>query len=323
MSDDASRSGSAEAVAGPPRRWRFVRPLLGAMLLLGIAATLEPAQLRALARDAHWPWFALAVLLTLANQCTSALRWRRILLALGVPITRGRALVLSFQALAGNAVLPGGLVAGDAWRVAGAVSATPAGVDRRASRAAASVALDRIGGLWALAMLSLAACVVVGIDGVAAPAGGGAYATTLAVVALLPLASRLVPGAAAADGAVGGGRVARIARTVSRGLGVMIRTLPMSLLVQASACGAMVAACRTVGAVLDGWLIVAACATVFVAAALPAAIGGFGARELAAVAVFVPLGMSHETAFAGSVLFGLTNTAMGVIGALVWLSARR
>lgn len=329
-------SSTVRAVDDSPRWLRIGRPLLGAALLIAIVAKLDPARIGALAREAHWPWFALALGLTASNQLITSLRWKRICAALGLSLSWRRAVQLVFQAIAGNSVLPGGVVAGDAWRIARVSAANAPAVDRRVALATASVLLDRVSGLWALSIVSLAGWIVYRAGDGAQPAGSGAYAALLAFIAFLPLSSWWIGGRDEgvmagrndnrAAGGVGdrvGGRLARITTTVARSFGVLLQALPASLLVQAFACAALVASYRTLGVTLDGWLIVAVGALVFVAAALPASIGGFGARELAAVAVFVPLGMGQEAAFAGSVLFGLTNSVMGIIGALAWLFSRR
>ena len=323
-------------------RWpRIVRPLLGVAVLLAILATLDLSRMAALLSRADWRWFALAVLLTFCNQFVSAFRWQRIASGLGLGLGLGRARRLVFQALAGNAVLPGGIVAGEAWRIAGAVTSTPVSVPRRGALATASILLDRISGLWALSILSLSGCFAIWRIALSLPPPpqAGLYASVLVLAALAPLAIRLlVPGSTPATGPREGtidprsaedapssavSRLRWLTRTIRHGFGLLIRALPASLLVQACAISALFAAYRTVGATIDGWWVIAAAAMVFVVAALPVAIGGFGARELAAVAVFVPLGMTQEMAFTGSVIFGLSNTAMGVLGALSWMRERR
>ena len=58
---------------------------------------------------------------------------------------------------------------------------------------------------------------------------------------------------------------------------------------------------------------------VTLATVLPASVGGWGLREGAAVLLMAPLGFASSQATALSILFGLLITALGLVGALVWI----
>jgi uncharacterized membrane protein YbhN (UPF0104 family) len=56
-----------------------------------------------------------------------------------------------------------------------------------------------------------------------------------------------------------------------------------------------------------------------VASIVPATIGGWGVREGVAVLLLSPIGLDASSATAISILFGLVMTAIGLIGAVIWL----
>ncbi len=56
-----------------------------------------------------------------------------------------------------------------------------------------------------------------------------------------------------------------------------------------------------------------------VASIVPATIGGWGVREGVAVLLLSPTGLDASSATATSILFGLVMTAIGLIGAIIWL----
>ena len=153
--------------------------------------------------------------------------------------------------------------------------------------------LDRASGLWGLVILSLAmlwwsspielAAATIGADLITG------YGALLVAGAIFPLA-------------------------FGRWRPLLVRTLPPSILVQAFSAVAFWACLQAVGSPLGLAVVAAVSAAVFVAATLPTSIGGFGARELAAVAVLGVLGVGGEPAFAASVLLGLTHTVIGLVG---------
>lgn len=61
---------------------------------------------------------------------------------------------------------------------------------------------------------------------------------------------------------------------------------------------------------------------IMVVSAIPISVAGWGVREGAMVAAFSLTGMPAETAFATSLLFGLTLVAVGLPGGIVWLLER-
>ena len=68
-----------------------------------------------------------------------------------------------------------------------------------------------------------------------------------------------------------------------------------------------------------GWAAWAfAIAPVFLMAALPASVGGWGTREAAAVAALAPLGVPAAAAVGTGVIYGLYQLVQGAMGALAF-----
>jgi hypothetical protein len=102
----------------------------------------------------------------------------------------------------------------------------------------------------------------------------------------------------------------------------LLATLPASLLVQVLSAAALAACAAAVGLRLPLPLVFAAAAPVFVMAALPIGVAGFGTRELAAVAVFGVAGAPADTAFAAGLLYGVLGVLQGIAAAPLFLLRR-
>jgi uncharacterized membrane protein YbhN (UPF0104 family) len=99
----------------------------------------------------------------------------------------------------------------------------------------------------------------------------------------------------------------------------LIKSIWLSLVVQAlSACALWVCG-SSVGLTLSYPVILAAAAPIFIMAALPLGVAGFGTRELAAVLVFGFLGVPGDQATACALLFGLCAVAQGIAAAPLFL----
>ncbi|MBS0501424.1 MAG: flippase-like domain-containing protein, partial [Proteobacteria bacterium] len=66
-----------------------------------------------------------------------------------------------------------------------------------------------------------------------------------------------------------------------------------------------------------------AIAPVFLLAALPVSVGGWGTREAAAVAALAPFGVAAPAAVGVGVIYGLYGLAQGALGALAFGLPRR
>lgn len=264
--------------------------------------------------------FALVALATL-----TAWRWRWLVSALGLALTATQALRYTFYGIFFNLFVPGA-TGGDVVKAWYAARRTG-----RATKAAVSVLVDRLVGLFAL--LLLAAVVLF-----ANPQREGLEVPRLFVGAVLA--------------ATVGCAVLVLSRRVRRllGLSLILRRLPFQRILaevdaavrlyrgqpRALALGVAVSTVNHVGTCLCAYGLARALglrevglldalALVPVASllcALPLLPGGWGVGELAFAYLFGPLGVPPSEAVAWSVVFRLSLLASGLPGAALWLLSR-
>ena len=266
-----------------------------------------------------------ALVLAVASNAASAWRWSAIARALGLRAPLRPLLAQYARGMTSNVLLPGATVSGDvlrAWELSR--------LGNPLLDSTASVAFDRLSGLWTLCVLSFAAAglaIVSGMELTLAPGAGkvlGAYGLAMgAVVALpfLPWPSAWLEGLPGAMGS----RLAQLRtrlREPATAAGLR-RSLGPSLLVQLLSAAALVACGRAAGLELSPLLVLAAAAPIFVMAALPVGVAGFGTRELAAVAVLGALGSAPGPALATGVLYGVLGVTQGILAAPLFLLRRR
>ncbi|MRD55547.1 hypothetical protein GH816_03195 [Betaproteobacteria bacterium LSUCC0115] len=287
---------------------KLLKPALGLALLAGLLSSLDRGLLGEVLGGAHLGWFALGCLLALMANLICVTRWQRIAQGLHLPLQWPQALSLYAQAITANSVLPGGIVGGDLWRVIGLSRLASTG---HKTSAAASVLADRVSGLWGLAWVSLLAS---GYAWFSLETGwlhselGALYLAGLISILVLPYAAT---------------RLARVGRArfveLSVATPMLRRTLALSIAVQLLTSLAFWCCMQAVNLPVPLALIVALSGGIFIVGILPATIGGFGARELGALALITPFGFSKELVMASSILFGLTVTVQGLLGLYFWL----
>lgn len=287
-------------------------------------------------------WLLLAVLAAAGAQWVSVYRWETIARIFGLRVRTGPLAIAYAQGMTVNVLLPGATLGGDALRsVRLQALGNPLGVS------ALTVLLDRLSGLWVLCILSLLtgiglACALllhagpgvdplaaVHIDGLAQGATGLflAYLVGLALLCAipwLPLRVRSVASAGPAPGAIprSAGLAARLWNRLCElhELAVAQRTplgrsLWSSLLVQVLCAVTLWLCVLAAGGTAGYWQVQAVAAPVFVAGALPLSYGGFGARELTAMAAFPLVGLPADLGLASSALYGIVAIILGVVAA--------
>lgn len=266
-------------------------------------------------------WLAAAFASAVAATLTSALRWHALANWLGLAAARAPLMVAYFRGIAANTVLPGGTLGGDALRT---LHLQRMGNPLPAS--AASVGLCRMSGLWVLLVLSLAAA-------------AGAQFAGLLPVRLLPLPPFVT--LAGAFGVLSAPTFIwqasrawhmHMPAAIERALAVLHdRPAPLlhlvaqfgwSAAVQGFSILTFALAGRAVGLDLPFWLFVIAAGPVFILAALPVSIGGWGTREAAAAVTLGHFGVSTELAVAAAILYGLFAALQGILGALTLLISK-
>jgi uncharacterized protein (TIRG00374 family) len=309
-------------------RMRFLKPLLGTAVLVGLLSFTDTDLLISQFQKTNLSLFGLALILAVTANIMCAWRWQIIASQLGISAPFFRFLSLYAQGICANSVLPGGIVGGDALRSLAISEYTKTNAKHDG---VLSVLLDRVSGFWGLAWLSLFSGLVFFITGrqVSEPSGWldtsyvRGYLLALIVIATTPMIGRLM-------------HLVWIKRYESRdrhfilqllikiinGLPVLLRTLPHSFVIQLVTASSFWLCLLSVQVDIPFWLLVAMSGGIFLSGALPASLGGFGARELGALSLLAPFGFSKEGVFAASLLFGLISTIQGLFGLLFWLHTR-
>ena len=302
-------------------RAALLRLAVAAVLLFAVVRLVDPSALQSALAGADHRWLAAGCVLALVSNIASALRWRLLTQWLGAAVRPLFALTTYFRAMALNALLPGAVVGGDLFRALALRQAGLPSLD-----AGLSVVLDRVSGLWVL--LSIGAFALpfaqrhlaialpwppVLLD-VLAVAGG----VVLLVAPLALIALRLDP--------TGGRIAAALARLQSRLMrpqAVRQYALQMgaSLVVQALSIAALAFGGRAVGLDLPAAVWIAAAAPIFLMAALPVSVGGWGTREAAAGVALVAFGVPAAQAVGAALIYGLYGLAQAALGGLMF--ARR
>ena len=292
----------------------LLRGLLGGALLVAVIALADPARVLAQLRQAHVGWLLAGLAAAVASNVVSALRWRALARWLGADVSVRDASRWYFQAIGLNALLPGAVRGGDLYRAV---------VLRRAGQATLasswSVVLDRVSGLWmlcAIGGLGAALCANVLAPWLRLPAGAftalmlAGTALWLATPWTLPALLRrwgvrwLAPLRAAAQ-----------RPDFNRQMGWQALA---SAAVQVLSAAALAAGGLALGVQLPLAAWAFAIAPVFLMAALPVSVGGWGTREAAAVASLAPFGVAAPAAVGVGVIYGLYALVQGAMGALAF-----
>jgi glycosyltransferase 2 family protein len=266
-----------------------LRVLAGAALLVLVVWYVDP---RTLARSLAGvnPWlFACAVGVAILSNLFSALRWSAIARKLKLESSVAQVLLMYARAVTANMMLPGSIVSGDVLRsyqlsrIGGNTLATSAW----------SVFLDRFSGLWILCAMSALAAAALGFLG---------YAAILAAAFVVPLLPVPLP------------------RNLQNARPILLGSAWYSMVVQLIAAGTLWLCAQSIGLSVSYGLMLAAAAPIFIMAALPIGVAGFGAREAAAVAVLGYAGVAPDQAFAVGLLYGLAAVVQGILAAPLFLA---
>ncbi len=260
-------------------------------------------------------WLAAGFALSLLASLASALRWHAIAGWLGIDAPRSEMILAYWRGVMANTVLPGATVGGDTLR---ALHLQRLGNPIVPS--ASSVLLDRLSGLWLLLVMSLSMTAVaqglglLPVTVLNTPPLIAAGAAALAILAPLlawsfsTAITRHLPSRLATLLDALHARPHPLAQYLAQmGWSGSVQLLSIA----AFACGGY-----AVGLDLPWWQFVIAAGPIFVFAAMPVSIGGWGTREAAAALVLGAFGASHEGAVACAILYGLFATLQGLLGAL-------
>ena len=275
-----------------------LRVVAGAALLALVIWYVDP---RTLARSLAGvnPWlFAAAVGVAILSNVVSALRWRAIARKLGLAISSLTSLLMYARATTANMMLPGSVVSGDVLR---SYQLSRVG-DNPLAKSAWSVFLDRFSGLWILCAMSALGAIALGY---------WEYAAILVAAFVLPLLPVPLPSA---------GRARELALNLRDARPILLYSAWFSCVVQLLAAGTLWVCAQSIGLSVSYGLMLAAAAPIFIMAALPIGVAGFGAREAAAVAVLGVAGVPSEQAFLVGLLYGLAAVVQGILSAPLFLA---
>ncbi len=284
--------------------------LLGTMDMAAVAAVLGRLPPAAIAAG---------LVLMLLQITVLGLRWWLVMAAIEVPIPIRKALPVTFIGVFFNQVLPTSF-GGDAVRM---WQAHRIGVGGEA--AVVGVVLERLGGLFGLAVLTAFGAAYLGgeIDN---------QTLRLGLLATLPVAVAGVVALAMLDrlparwrrGAVLE-KAARLARDSRRVFLTPAKALPLlllSLLSHGLAAAAIYAFAEGLQLGLPFLTCVALFSAVILVTAIPISFAGWGLREGAMVALFAFAGLAADTALALSLAFGAAYLAASLPGCALWLAWR-
>ncbi|WIM05502.1 MAG: flippase-like domain-containing protein [Candidatus Nitricoxidivorans perseverans] len=288
------------------------RIAVSAALLGLIAWAVDGAGLWRRLADADPRWFALAFAMGILANVVSAWRWLAIARHMGLNASAAALLPAYGRNVTLNTVLPGATLSGDAYR-----ALVLQKLGNPMLKSAASVAVDRLSGLWALFVISWLAWIAMAASGTAVPrAALNLHLIAIGLAVFAPFAAGALAGRLnlAPDSLP-----ARFLRLLSETARLTRLTFAPSVVVQAATIAALWAAMHAVTPEVPMLTLVAASAPVFLAAALPVSVGGFGTREAALAAYWALAGLPADAAVAGALLHGLATTLQGALWAPLFL----
>lgn len=169
---------------------RWLKPLLGLALLVGMVLVVNPEDLVRQLENAQWGWFATGLMAAILANVLCAFRWQQIARAMRLEgaesLKLWRWFSLYLQGVSVNSVLPGGIIGGDVWRASQFKPLVASGQ---------AVFLERLSGLWGLFCLSALATLwpalsYTGGDAIDAPALLTSWEGLVWLAASAPLALR-------------------------------------------------------------------------------------------------------------------------------------
>ena len=307
-------------------RKAWLKGLVGLALLAAVAYLADPAALLGRLREADGRWLLLGLVAAFASNVVSAWRWHALSQWLGLPMRRTDALRWYFQAIGLNVLLPGAVVGGDVYRAVaafGVLQAATAPLPATKAAASLSVLLDRLSGVWMLCAL--------GALGAAASAPALApalHASPLFLFAAAVLGALLLlafpwalllwlrakrPNSTTAWLAP----LMQAAVRPDAGRQWLLQALA-SAMVQVLSATALAVGGLALGVHLPAAAWAFAMAPIFLLAALPVSIGGWGTREAASIAALAPFGVPAAAAVGVALVYGAYALVQGAVGALAF-----
>jgi len=276
---------------------RYLKPFFGIGLLLIVSLNLDLKEIITKTKNVNLIWLTPSLLALFFSSYLSALRWRKIASIYGVDISKAYAVRAYAQGISTSAVVPGGILGGDAWRV---MSLKKLNVDYK--KAITTVFADRLSGVWILATISAIAGIFSTILRLWSDEGAlywvPSYQFILALLSLAPILAGVF---------------------VKEIFDVLWKSSMLSFGVQLSVLVSFGLCIRAVTPDFSWITLFCVSAGIFIMATLPVSIGGFGPRELGAVFLLTGAGLSVEEGFLASLIYGMLCTAQGFLLTYYWI----
>ena len=307
-------------------RKAWLKGLVGLALLAAVAYLADPAALLVRLREAEGRWLLLGLVAAFASNVVSAWRWHALAQWLGLPMRRMDALRWYFQAIGLNVLLPGAVVGGDVYRAVaafGALQAATAPMPVTKAAASLSVLLDRLSGVWmlcALGALGAAASATALAPALHASPLFLLAAAVLGALLLLAFPWALLLWLRAKQPNSTTTWLAPLMQAAVRpdaGRQWLLQALSSGM-VQVLSATALALGGLALGVHLPALAWAFAMAPIFLLAALPVSIGGWGTREAASIAALAPFGVPAAAAVGVALVYGAYALVQGAVGALAF-----
>lgn len=291
-------------------RWGTAAALLSLILWLA-----GPQKLLHTLTGVDAVYFLLALLFSIASNLVSAARWAHLARLLGLFAPTARLVVFYARGITANSILPGATLSGDMLR-----SYQLHRLGNSLLSSGISVLFDRVSGLWVLCLMSLFAAAL-------AWGGGnqlsGANLWQAAAVAGALAAAIVLPFSLVLGRWWGWLPLKKLVSVIDQSVEAMrallrsrlglFQQIGYSLAVQALSIAALWLCAFAAGLSVPFLIMAALAGPIFIMAAVPAGLGGWGTRELAAILLFGALGYSAELAATTGILYGLCGLAQAIL----------
>lgn len=284
------------------------------MLVVASITFADSRQVLAQLKTVDMRWLGLSFGIGLAQIGLLGLRWSRVAVALGLPLSWLKATTEYALSVLGNQVLPSG-IAGDGLR---GLRHSKSSKETGMLVVFEALALDRFSGqlaLWLIVLLTAPLTLAAGIVDAAslALAIGFALAAAVTIGVLAPRLSRLRRHTTRA-----GFWLRRSAVFLLSPRGAAVH-LPLSLVLVGLTLLQLYVAARAIGVVLPWLQLLWLGPLIMVAASIPSFFGGWGIREGASAILFAAAGMPQSTGVAVSMVYGSFALVISLPGIVVLL----
>ena len=322
---------------------KFLRFVCGSALLIFIFSQLNTDLLTRIFLSINVLAFLIAVIFCGIANFLCALRWEILSEALGLKVSKKIFIMVYFESIAANCVLPGGILGGDIWRTSRLAKEKKSeisilGHNLKPSEhqflklSGFSVFLDRIHGFWSLCVVGTTSFLLFFLI---TPESStrfseqhanhlsqlSIYLIVLTFIMLLPILIKL---------SIYCFKTNLLKVKIFVGFSIQVaknlwhashnkKNIVISLSSQILFGLGFWICLYSIGLNLNIFLILVLVPGIFLFASFPVAIAGFGPREAGSLIFLMPLSLNSEHIFISSVLFGLTSTILGAITLLISL----